>query len=96
MTQILSVLHTYQHLSLRGPIAAELVCDDQVRDVLAAPEQLVEELLGRGFLPAALHQNLQHVAFLVDRPPQLVRLLVDLEEDFIQVPLVARSRTALT
>ncbi len=92
----LSMLHSRQYLSLRCFIAPELVGDYHSWYVLAALEQLAEELLGRGFVPAALHQDVQHVALLVDSPPQVMSLPVDLEEHFVQVPFIPWSRPMAT
>ena len=42
---------------------------------------------------ARLDQNVEHVAVLVDRAPQLPLCAVDLDEHLIQVPFVARPPT---
>jgi hypothetical protein len=36
-----------------------------------------------------LHENIQDMAVLIHRPPQIVALLVERAQDLIQVPLVA-------
>jgi hypothetical protein len=41
---------------------------------------------------AALHQDVQDVAVLVDGPPQVLQPPVNLDEDLVQVPLVPRPR----
>jgi hypothetical protein len=38
--------------------------------------------------PPALQQDVQHVAVLIDRPPQVVEILVDRKKDLIQMPLI--------
>jgi hypothetical protein len=50
-------------------------------------EQLPEEALGRLGVASALDQDVEHGAVLVDRPPEIVQLAADAEEDLIQVPL---------
>ena len=50
-------------------IAAKFVGDDHARHILAAFEQLAEELLGSRFVASALHQNIEHVAILIHGPP---------------------------
>jgi hypothetical protein len=40
-----------------------------------------------------LHENIQDVAVLIERPPQRVTFAVDGEEDRIQMPRIARSGT---
>ncbi len=64
------MLHTWQHLSLGCFIATELVCDYHPWYVLAALEQLAEELLSCTLVAAALNQDVQHVALLVYSPPE--------------------------
>jgi hypothetical protein len=39
-----------------------------------------------------LHEDIKDIAALVDRAPQIPTFAVDGEEDFIQMPLVTRSR----
>jgi hypothetical protein len=40
-----------------------------------------------------LHQDIKHVAALIHRPPQIVALFVNGDEEIIEVPLIARPRT---
>lgn len=84
-----AMLDARQDLALNGAIAGELVCDDYTRNVLAAFQEFAEELPGGSLVASALHQDIQDVPILVDRPPQVVGFAVDLEENFIQKPLVA-------
>src|SRR5262245_35684518 len=52
---VLAMFHARQNLLLGGAVALEFIGDDHARDVAQALEQLVEELLGRPLIPAALH-----------------------------------------
>jgi len=61
---------------------------------MQALEQRAEELAGSDFVPAALHQDVEDGAVLVDGAPQGVRHPVAADEDLVEVPLVARSRAA--
>ncbi len=70
------MLHAWQYLSFRCSIATELVCDDHPWYVLAALEQLAEELLSCTLVAAALYQDIQHVALLVYCPPEIVSIPV--------------------
>ncbi len=88
---VLSVFHTRENLPLRRAVAFEFVCDDHPSNVLTALEELAEELLGGLLVPSPLHQDVEHYAVLIHRPPQIVPLLVDRDEYFIQVPFVAWS-----
>ena len=47
---------------------------------------LSHEFHGDALVPARLHQNVEDLAFTIDRPPQMNALAVDLDEDFIEMP----------
>jgi hypothetical protein len=87
---VLAVLHSRQYLLLRGTIAFQLVGDDDPRHVHQPLQQLAEEPLGGVLVPTALHQDVEHRAILIDRPPQVVPFAIDREKYLVQVPLVAR------
>ena len=86
---VLSVLDAREHVPLRSPIAFELIRDDDSWDVGLPLEELAEELLGRVLVPPALYKNIEDIALLVHRPPQIVAGASDREEHLVQVPLVA-------
>src|SRR3954452_21541464 len=67
----------------------------RTRDVPQPLQQLLEEALGRLGAAPALHQDVEHRAVLVDRPPEVVDLAADADEDLVQVPLVTRPRPPL-
>jgi hypothetical protein len=50
------------------------------------PEQLADEISGRGLVSPALGQDLQHLALIIDRPPQIHLLAVDPHHDLIEMP----------
>jgi hypothetical protein len=58
-----------------------------------AREQSAEELLGGHRVSARLDQNVEHVAVLVDRAPQVPLCAADPDEHLIKVPFVARPQT---
>jgi len=93
---VLAMFHTGQYLTLRGTIALQRIRDDDAWDISQALEQLAEEPLGRFFVTPALHQNIEHMAILIDRPPHIVPFAIDAEKDFIEVPLVTRSGAAMS
>jgi hypothetical protein len=70
-------------------VTAKLIRDQHAWNVLAAFEEFAEELLGRRLIPAALDEDIQHVPVLVNRTPQIRRFPIDLQENFVKVPLVA-------
>jgi hypothetical protein len=88
---VLAMFRPRQDVPLRGPIPLQLVCDDDPRDILAALEQLAEELLSRVFIPPTLDQDIQDMTVLIHGPPQIVPLAIDREEHLVQVPCVTRS-----
>jgi hypothetical protein len=88
--------HTRKNLSLSSPVALQLIGDDEARDVGQAFEQLTEELLRGALIPAALHKDIQHMAFLIDRPPQIMALALDRQKHLIHVLLVAWPGTTAT
>ncbi len=55
---VLSMFHAPQDLTLCCPIAGKFIGDDHTRHVLAAFEEFTEELLGCGFVAAALDQDI--------------------------------------
>lgn len=64
--------------------------------VLKPFEELAKKTFCRLLVASALHQDIQHVAILIYSPPERVRFPVDLQIDFIQVPVVATTRAAAT
>ena len=68
----MAVMRDTRHDLLVGSrVTAELVGDQHAGAVLAALEQLAEERLGGRLVSSALHQDIEHVPFLVNRPPQV-------------------------
>jgi len=51
----LSMFHPRQNISLRGPIACQLIGHDDSRDVPTAFEQFTKEFLGGCFVAPTLH-----------------------------------------
>ncbi len=91
---VLPVLDPRQDLPLRCTITGKFIRYDHPRHVLASLKQLAEELFGRLFVASALHQNIEYSPMLVDGPPQIGRLAIDREEDFIEVPFIPSLRTS--
>jgi hypothetical protein len=87
---VLPMLHTGEDLPFGCAIARQLIGDDHSGNIRQPFEELPEELLGGVRVAPPLHQDIEHVAILVDGAPEIVPLPVNGEKDFIQVPLVAR------
>lgn len=73
---------------MRDAVASQLVCNDHSRHILQSFEQSAEELLGRQSVSARLNQHIEHVAVLIDRPPQVMLDAVDTDEHLVEVPPV--------
>jgi len=87
-----AVLDTRQDFTLGRAIAGQLVGDHHARHVGEILEQTTEELLGGRRVSAALDQDIEDVAVLIDGPPEIVLHPVDADEDLVEVPLVTRLR----
>src|SRR5262245_5687901 len=90
------MFHTREALSLRRLVAFELVRDEYPRHIRQPLQQLAEKLLCRLLITTALDENIQDVAILIDRSPQIMPLPLDRQEDLVQMPLVARAGTPAT
>ncbi len=71
------MLDRCQQLAVGDLVAGEFVGDDHPRHVLQVFEQRAEESFGGRRISAGLDQNVEHVAVLVDRAPQVVLRAVD-------------------
>src|SRR6266700_5476880 len=90
------MLHRRPDFCLGCCVASQLVGDDGTWNVLKASQQLAKELFGGFLVPARLHENIKHVAILVDCTPEILQLAVDREKDFIEMPSVAETTTSRT
>ena len=89
------MLHRRHKFAVSDPVAGQFVGDNHPRHVLQALEQLTENRLAAiVFRPTA--PDVEHVAVLVDRAPQVMGGAVDLDEDLVEVPFVAGAGTAPT
>ncbi len=86
---MLLMFHLRQQLLFRRTITAERIGDQHPRNILVSFEELAKELLSGSCIPAALHQDIQHVPMLINCTPQILPLASDREENLIEVPLVA-------
>lgn len=66
---MLAVLNTGHDFPLCCSVTGQLVGNDDPWYVLQAFEQLAEEFLGYILVATALHQDIQHMAILINRPP---------------------------
>ena len=83
-----AVHHGRHHGTVGCGVAAKFV-RDQPAWLTALPfQQRAEEAGGRLPIATRLHQDVDHIAILVDRPPEIVLPALHRDEQFIQVPRV--------
>jgi len=83
------VSHVAEAGSHRGRVASQSVSNDPQRlSSLSAQKSAEEPFCGASITPR-LHQDVDYVAILVDRPPEILQVAVDSKEDLVQMPVVA-------
>jgi hypothetical protein len=93
---MLTLFYPWEDLPLGRSIALEFVGDDHARYVGQSFKKFTKELL-RGFLvPTALDQDIQDVALLIDRSPEIMTLTLDHQKHLVQVSLVTGPRPSPT
>ncbi len=70
----------------RSPVGAQLVGRHSGRSKAVLLQQLANELPGCGLVPPALDQDLQHLALIIDRSPQVYLPLVYAHHHLIKMP----------
>jgi hypothetical protein len=77
--------------ALRRSIEAKLVCDDPFGHKALAFEQPAQKPFCRPFVPPGLDNLFQNDTMLIDRTPEPELFTRDLQNDFVQMPNVART-----
>jgi hypothetical protein len=93
---VLPMFHAWEELPRGGAITLQLVRADDPWHIGQAVEQRAEEVLRGLLVPPALHQDSEDMAVLIARPPEIVPLTTNREQDLIQVPLITASRAPAT
>ena len=75
-------------------VRAQLVSRHRLRRETLLAEQLAHELDGCAFVPSALNEDFENLAFMIDRAPQVHILANDPDDHFVEMPAIARLRTA--
>jgi len=75
-------------------VGAQLVGRHPRRREALFAEQLAHQLDGRSPVSTTLDHDLEDLALVVDRTPQIHVLARDPDDHFVEVPAIARSRTA--
>ena len=86
---VLPMFDTGQDFRLSRSVAFELVRHQDTWNVTQALEQFGEKPPGRLLVASALHQHIQRVPCLIDRPPQVMVLALDRQHDLVQMPFVS-------
>ena len=95
LAQALLVAGGQAHLAEGGAIGPQPVGGDHGRREALLPEQLAHQLAGGVLVPPALHQDVQHLALVVHRPPEMHPLAADVHGHLVEVPTRAGLRPAL-
>ena len=72
----------------------ELVRGDALRREALLLEKLSQQSPRRSSAASALDQEVEHLALVVDRPPQPVFSIADFDDHFVEMPACARPWTA--
>ena len=75
-------------------VGAQLVGRHPHRREALFAQQLAHQLDGRRSVSTTLDQDLKNLAFVVDGTPQIHVLACDPDDHFVEMPAIARSRTA--
>ena len=75
-------------------VRAQLVSRHRLRREALLAEQLAHELDGCAFVPSALNQDFENLALMIDCAPQVHMLAGDPDDHLVEVPAIARPRTA--
>src|SRR5437867_8740057 len=90
------VFNARHDFCLGSCIASQLIGNDHTRNVPHDLEQLTEKLPRRSLIAPRLHKNIQYLAILVNRAPQILQLTVEANEHFIEMPSIAESSAMRT
>lgn len=87
-----AVLDGRHGLAVGRAVGTELVGDHHLRHRASPLEQLTEEALGDSGVPPVPDQDVEHVALLVDGPPQVLPLAVDEIVQGLEINEFSRAR----
>jgi hypothetical protein len=88
------MVYSFEQLLQSGTVALEFIGDNYPGNTLKRLEQFPKKLVSRRFIPSALHQNINNLTILVHSSLQIRSLALNLNDDFIEMPLVRRFREA--
>jgi hypothetical protein len=77
-------------------IAGEFISHQLMRDILQPFQRLAQEACRSVFVPPFLHQDIQDLAILINRAPQIVALSINCDKHLVDVPHVAQLPLAMS
>src|SRR3984957_3808552 len=92
---VLAMLHGKAHLRPCGAVGTELVRDHDAGRRGCRLQELCHEPLRRAAVSAALDEDVEDKAILIDGAPEPMLLARDRDEDFVQMPFVAARGSPL-
>ena len=78
-------------LSMSDTVASQFVRDDLPGFTAVTLEQTLEKALGRFSVPARLEKHVNNFTILIDRPPEVLLLSLNSNEDFIDEKCIAKT-----
>src|SRR5260221_5903527 len=78
-----------------GAVRAQLVGRPPLWCEALFAQQLAHQIYGRAAVSAALKQHVEDLAFVIDRAPEVHPFAGDPHHHLVEVPAIARPRTAL-
>ena len=86
------MLEFHPHIPARSAMRAEFVGDHGARAATVFAKELTQKPFGGALITAALDQNVENKAFLIDGAPKPMLPAVDRNDDFIEMPFVSVAR----
>ncbi len=92
---IIDVLDRWHHGPMRGIITSQCIGDQPAGLTALAFEETAKEAHRRLLVASPLHQDINRVAVLVDRSPQILLFALDAHKPFIKMPRITESTLSL-
>ena len=83
---VIEMFYRRHHGSMSGVIAFECVGHQPSWFTALAFEETAKEAHGRFLVASPLHQDINRVAVLINRTPQILALPLNGDKDFVQIP----------
>ena len=83
--------HPWHDGSMCHTVATELVGDEPKRFLSLTLHKLPQEFPRRTSVPTGLYENIDDVAILIHRAPQILTLPVNRDKDFVQEPGISEA-----